>query len=99
MRKPLAGRNRSRLARAAAACGLECCAFALMLLLAWRGEARAYIDPNAGGFLAQVLAPLGAILLSLLFYCRRELRRFAKALRARLGRGSPAQTDERESGK
>jgi hypothetical protein len=99
MRKPLAARHCSSRARSAAAGGLECGTLVLMLLLAWRGEAWAYIDPNAGGFIAQILAPLGAILLSLLFYCRRELRRFAKALRARLGRGSPAQTDERESGK
>ena len=79
---------------------LECGAFALVLLLTWSSEALAYIDPNAGGFIAQILAPLGAIFLSLLFYCRREIRRFATALRARLRRGgAPARPDARESGK
>ncbi len=100
MRRPLAGSRRCRLAPVSSAALLERAVLALMFLLAWRGAALAYIDQNAGGFLAQVLAPLAAILLSLLYYCRREVRRFAKALRTRLRRGaSPAQPDARESGK
>ncbi|HVA39636.1 MAG TPA: hypothetical protein VNF49_03165 [Candidatus Binataceae bacterium] len=53
------------------------------LVLSWRGECWAYIDPNAGGFLAQILAPLAAIFLSFLFYCRKEIRRFVKSVRDR----------------
>jgi len=53
------------------------------LVLSWRGECWAYIDPNAGGFLSQVLAPLAAIFLSFLFYCRKEIRRLVKSVRDR----------------
>jgi hypothetical protein len=55
----------------------------VLLVLAWRGECMAYIDPNAGGFLSQVLVPLASIFLSFLFYCRKEIRRFAKSARDR----------------
>jgi hypothetical protein len=55
----------------------------VLLVLAWRGECWAYIDPNAGGFLSQVLVPLASIFLSFLFYCRKEIRRFAKSARDR----------------
>lgn len=55
----------------------------LSLVLFWRGKCWAYIDPNAGGFLSQILAPLSAILLSFVFYCRKEIRRFAKSIRDR----------------
>ena len=54
-----------------------------MLALTWRGECWAYIDPNAGGFLAQILAPLGAVFLSFLFYCRRQIKRFVKSVHDR----------------
>lgn len=56
---------------------------ALTLALTWHGECWAYIDPNAGGFLAQILAPLGAVFLSFLFYCRRQIRRSVKSIRDR----------------
>jgi hypothetical protein len=58
-------------------------AMALTLALTWYGQCWAYIDPNAGGFLVQILAPLGAVFLSLLFYCRRQIRRFVKSVRDR----------------
>jgi hypothetical protein len=58
-------------------------AIAIMLALSWRGECWAYIDPNAGGFLSQILAPLASILLSFLFYCRKEIGRFVKSVRDR----------------
>lgn len=58
-------------------------ATAILLVLSWQGECWAYIDPNAGGFLAQILLPLGSIFLSFLFYCRKELRRLVKSLRDR----------------
>lgn len=58
-------------------------AIALILMLSWRGECWAYIDPNAGGFLWQILAPLASIFLSFLFYCRKEIRRLAKSVRDR----------------
>ena len=61
-------------------------AFAITLMLSWRGECWAYIDPNAGGFLSQILAPLAAIFLSFLFYCRNEISRFVKSVRNRLRR-------------
>lgn len=56
---------------------------AIVLMMSWRGECWAYIDPNAGGFLAQILAPFAAVLLSFLFYCRRQVARFAKSVRDR----------------
>ena len=55
----------------------------VLLVLAWRGECSAYIDPNAGGFLSQIVVPLASIFLSFLFYCRKEIRRFAKSARDR----------------
>jgi hypothetical protein len=55
----------------------------VLLVFAWRGESWAYIDPNAGGFLSQILVPLGSIFLSFLFYCRKEIRRFVKSARDR----------------
>lgn len=58
-------------------------AIALMLVLSWRGECWAYIDPNAGGFLWQVLAPLASIFLSFLFYCRNEIKKLVKSIRDR----------------
>jgi hypothetical protein len=48
------------------------------LLLLWTGRGWAYIDPNAGGFLAQIIAPLIAVAASFLFYCRKQLARFFK---------------------
>ena len=51
----------------------------VLLVLVWRGECWAYIDPNAGGFLSQIVVPLASIFLSFLFYCRKEIRRFAKS--------------------
>lgn len=65
---------------------------ALTLVLTWGGECWAYIDPNAGGFLAQILAPLGAVFLSFLFYCRRQIRRFVKATRDRWKRTESHET-------
>lgn len=73
-------------------------AIAVALAVSWRGECWAYIDPNAGGFLSQVLAPLAAIFLSFIFYCREEIRRFVKSLRDRR-RGSQAREAAREAGK
>jgi len=52
---------------------------AIVLALSWRGECWAYVDPNAGGFLSQVLAPLAAIFLSFIFYCRKEIGRLMKS--------------------
>jgi hypothetical protein len=54
-----------------------------LLILSWRGDCWAYIDPNAGGFLSQILAPLGAVALSFFFYCRNEIRAFIKSIRHR----------------
>jgi hypothetical protein len=46
---------------------------ALWLLISWPGICWAYIDPNAGGFLAQLLAPLLSVIAAFIFYCRREI--------------------------
>jgi hypothetical protein len=67
----------------ATAIGATAIVVALSLMLSWRGECWAYIDPNAGGFLTQILAPLGAIFISFVVYCRKEIRRFVKSVRAR----------------
>ncbi len=55
----------------------------LLMLWSWPREAWAYIDPNAGGLFAQLFAPLIAIFLSFLFYCRREIRKILKLVRDR----------------
>ncbi len=99
MRWRSGGRRRSPLAPVSSTALLERAVLGLIFLLAWHGAALAYIDPNAGGFLAQVLAPLAAILLSLLYYCRRQIRRLAKAVRERLRRVPAAPADARGPGK
>ncbi|HZO83162.1 MAG TPA: hypothetical protein VFB33_15815 [Candidatus Binataceae bacterium] len=73
-------------------------AIGIALVLSWRGESFAYIDPNAGGFLSQILAPLVAVFLSFVFYCRKELRRRLKSVRDRL-KGHRAREAAREAGK
>lgn len=49
---------------------------ALWLALCWQGTCWAYIDPNAGGFLAQLLAPLLSVIAAFIFYCRREIAKY-----------------------
>lgn len=73
-------------------------AIALLLLVSWQGECWAYVDPNAGGFIAQILFPLASIFLSFLFYCRKEIRRLAKSLRDRW-KGSSSSDAPQETGK
>ena len=73
-------------------------ATAIILVLSWRGECWAYIDPNAGGFLAQIAAPLASIFLSFLFYCRKEIRRFVKSVRDRWKK-TDSPSDAQEAGK
>jgi hypothetical protein len=68
---------------------------AVIVVLTW-GEGWAYIDPNAGGAIAQILAPLAAIVVSFLFYCRREIGKLVQRLRARLKRADSA-SEARES--
>src|SRR5689334_8704861 len=58
-------------------------AIALFFLLSWRSDCWAYIDPNAGGFVTQILAPLVSIFVSFLFYCRDEIKRLVKSVRHR----------------
>jgi hypothetical protein len=64
-------------------CAMTAGAIALILILSWRGECWAYIDPNAGGFLWQIVAPLASVFLSFLFYCRKEIKRLARSVRDR----------------
>lgn len=54
------------------------CAIVILLLLTSPGLSLAYIDPQAGGFLMQLLAPLGAVVVSGLIYFRRQLGRLIK---------------------
>jgi hypothetical protein len=65
-------------------------ATAIFLVLSWQGECWAYIDPNAGGFLWQIVAPLASIFLSFLFYCRKEIRRLVKSIRNRWKGSEPS---------
>jgi hypothetical protein len=46
---------------------------AALLLLGLQTRCDAYIDPNAGGFLIQILAPLGALAASFLLYFRKQM--------------------------
>jgi hypothetical protein len=54
----------------------------IVLLVGLRTSCYAYIDPNAGGFLVQILAPLGALAVSFLIY-------FRKQMSALLGKAKP----------
>ena len=69
---------------------------AALLTLTWPGVSWAYIDPNAGGFLSQILAPLGAVALSFLFYCRKEIGAFVRSVRRRPKRIDSPDTARRE---
>lgn len=51
---------------------------AALLVLTWQNRCEAYIDPSAGGFLVQVLAPLGALAVSSLVYFRNKILKFFK---------------------
>ena len=85
-----AGDGGGRARYAARRCAMTAGAIALILILSWRGECWAYIDPNAGGFLWQILAPLASVFLSFLFYCRKEIKRLAKSVRDRWKGVDPA---------
>jgi len=62
-------------------------AFALLLLLG-SGSAHAYIDPNAGGMLFQLLAPLFAAIVGGWLFLRRWISDLARRVWLRLtGRG------------
>jgi hypothetical protein len=64
-------------------------AIAIILMLSWQGECWAYIDPNAGGFLWQILAPLASIFLSFAFYCRKEIRKLVRTICDRRKKSAP----------
>jgi len=49
-----------------------------LLIFTWQGRCEAYIDPNAGSFLLQVLAPLGALAVSSLVYFRNKIAKVFK---------------------
>lgn len=57
---------------------------AILALLAWPGSAWAYIDPNAGGLLFQLLAPLFAAAVGAWLFLRRWIADRARALWRRL---------------
>jgi hypothetical protein len=62
---------------------------ALIISFVGAGPALAYIDPNTGGMLFQILAVLFASLSAILFFFSRQVRTFlarvARSLRNRLG--------------
>lgn len=62
------------------------------ILLGLQGRCDAYIDPTAGGFLLQILAPLGALLASASIYFWKHLMGLFKKKSAR-GEGSGPVTD------
>jgi hypothetical protein len=70
---------------------------AILLALSWRGECWAYVDPNAGGFLSQIMAPLASIFLSFLFYCRKEIAKLVKSVHDRW-KGIDSRGAAREAG-
>jgi hypothetical protein len=45
----------------------------IVLFLGLQTRCDAYIDPNAGGFLLQILAPLGALATSFFIYFRKQV--------------------------
>ena len=63
---------------------------AAVLLLGLQTRCDAYIDPNAGGFLVQILAPLGALAASFFIYFRKQMIRLLK-------KGNPQGANQRES--
>ena len=62
---------------------------AAVLLLGLQTRCDAYIDPNAGGFLVQILAPLGALAASFFIYFRKQMIRLLK-------KGNPQGANQRE---
>ena len=63
---------------------------ATALLLGLQTRCDAYIDPTAGGFLVQILAPLGALAASLFIYFRKQVTGLFK-------KGNPREAGPRES--
>ncbi len=64
--------------------------FVTALLLAFPGSAQAYIDPNAGGLLFQLLAPLFAAVVGGWLFLRRWIAAHARRLWRRItGRPEP----------
>lgn len=56
-------------------------ALIFLLLACMSPSAHAYIDPNAGGFLFQLLAPLLAIVTGLWLFCAAQMKRLAQRIR------------------
>lgn len=56
----------------------------LLVAALYAGPAMAYIDPNAGGALFQLLAPLFAALLGAWMFMRRAISQFFRAIWRRL---------------
>lgn len=52
----------------------------LLALIASTGSAQAYIDPNAGGMLFQLLAPVFAAVIGAWLFLRRWIADFARRL-------------------
>lgn len=62
---------------------LHICRFALMIVLAlFALPALAYIDPNTGGFLFQLLAPLVAIAISAWMFFSNQVKAIWRLLRS-----------------
>lgn len=60
------------------------CSLVALALLCFAPSAHAYIDPNAGGMLFQLLAPLFAALVGGWLFLRRTLASLARRFWARL---------------
>ena len=63
---------------------------ATVLFLGLQSRCDAYIDPNAGGFLVQILAPLGAVAASFFIYFRKQMCSLFK-------KGNPREAEPQES--
>jgi len=63
--------------------------FILLALIASSGSAHAYIDPNAGGMLFQLLAPVFAALIGGWLFLRRWIADFARRMWRKLSGQDP----------
>jgi hypothetical protein len=73
--------------------GLKIFLFLLVLLLGIPSTALAYIDPNTGNIIFQILFPIITALVTGYLFCKNAISRKFKALKARLGKKSCKKDD------
>jgi hypothetical protein len=65
--------------------GVKVCFFLLILLLGIPSSALAYIDPNTGNIIFQILFPIITAVVTGCLFCKNAIRRKLNSLKAFLG--------------